>query len=41
MKFRLKNEYFQINTEEFRLDENLNYYFDPYKEMKVFIKKNY
>lgn len=37
----LKNEYFQINTEEFRLDENLNYYFDPYKEMKVFIKKNY
>ena len=37
----LKNEYFQLKTEEFRLDPNLNYYFDPYKEMNVFIKKNY
>ena len=37
----LKNEYFQLKTEEFRLDPNLNYYFDPYKEMNVFVKKNY
>ena len=37
----LKNQYFQLKTEEFRLDPNLNYYFDPYKEMNVFVKKNY
>lgn len=36
----LKKDYFQIDTELFRINPNLNYYFDPYKEMNVFIKKN-
>jgi hypothetical protein len=35
-----ENDYFQLNTESYRSDPNLNYYYDPYKEMNVFIKKD-
>ena len=35
------SEYIQIDTEGIRKDPNLNYYYDPYKEMNIFIKKNY
>ena len=35
----LSNNYYQIDTLEFRTDPNLNYYYDPYKEMNIFIKK--
>lgn len=34
-----EQEYFQLNTEKIRTDSNLNYYYDPYKDMNVFIKK--
>lgn len=35
------SEYIQIDTESIRKDINLNYYYDPYKEMNIFIKKNF
>ena len=35
----LKKDYNQIDSKPFRMNPNLNYYFDPYKEMNVFIKK--
>ena len=35
-----KDNYFQLETEVYRSDPNLNYYYDPYKEMNVFIKKD-
>jgi len=31
--------YFKLDTKKYKNDENLNYYFDPYKEISVFIKK--
>ena len=31
------NHYYQLNTDKFRYNENLNLNIDPYKEMKVFI----
>ena len=33
------NTYIEIDTDEY-FTENLNYYFDPYKKIKVFIKTN-
>jgi hypothetical protein len=35
---RYSDEYIQLDTESIRKDPNLNYYYDPYKEMNVFIK---
>tara|TARA_B100000989_G_scaffold166659_1_gene124609 strand:+ start:23715 stop:25439 length:1725 start_codon:yes stop_codon:yes gene_type:complete len=34
------NDYKQIDSSEYRTDPNLNYYYDPYKEMNIFIKIN-
>ena len=31
------DHYYQLNTDKFRYNENLNLNIDPYKEMKVFI----
>ena len=33
-----KKNYFSINTENYTTDENLSFFFDPYKEIAVFIK---
>ena len=33
-----QKDYFQLDTSLYRIDSNLNYYYDPYKEMNVFIK---
>ena len=33
-----KKNYKRIDTSIYRYDENLNYYFDPYKEISLFIK---
>jgi hypothetical protein len=33
-------EYLELDTEKYLKNENLNYYFDPYKEIKVFIKQD-
>ena len=32
-------DYFQLDTTLYRTDPNLNYYYDPYKDMNIFIKK--
>ena len=34
----LSKKYIQIDTDQFRKSKNLSYYYDPYKEMNVFIK---
>ena len=34
-----QEDYFQLDTSLYRTDSNLNYYYDPYKEMNIFIKK--
>lgn len=34
-----KKNYFKLDTKKYKNDENLNYYYDPYKEISVFIKK--
>ena len=34
-----KNEYFQLDTSEYRRDLKIEYYYDPYKPLNVFIKK--
>ena len=34
-----KKNYFKLDTKNYKNDENLNYYYDPYKEISVFIKK--
>ena len=34
----LSKKYIQINTESYRKSKNISYYYDPYKEMNVFIK---
>ena len=31
--------YFKLDTKKYKNDKNLNYYYDPYKEINVFIKK--
>ena len=36
-----KNEYFQLDTSEYRKDLKIEYYYDPYKPLNVFIKKGY
>ncbi|MDC0595348.1 hypothetical protein OAP09_01525 [Acidimicrobiia bacterium] len=33
-----KKNYYSIDTKSYTYDENLSYYFDPYKEIAVFIK---
>jgi hypothetical protein len=33
-------EYLELDTTRYLKNENLNYYFDPYKEIKVFIKQD-
>ena len=33
-------EYLELDTTNYLTNENLNYYFDPYKEIKVFIKQD-
>ena len=34
-----KKNYKKLDTSKYRIDENLNFYFDPYKEISVFIKR--
>jgi len=34
-----KKNYTKLDTSEYLIDKNLNYYFDPYKEISVFIKR--
>ena len=33
-------KYLKIDTEKYRVDQNLNYYYDPYKQINVYIKQN-
>tara|TARA_A100001035_G_scaffold280360_1_gene285909 strand:+ start:8998 stop:10701 length:1704 start_codon:yes stop_codon:yes gene_type:complete len=33
-------KYLKIDTEKYRMDQNLNYYYDPYKQINVYIKQN-
>ena len=35
-----KNEYFQLDTSLYRKDLKIEYYYDPYKPLNVFIKKS-
>ena len=34
-----ENEYFELDTKTFLGNRNISYYYDPYKDLKVFIKK--
>ena len=33
-------KYLKIDTERYKMDENLNYYYDPYKQINVYIKQD-
>ena len=35
----LGNDYYQLDTTKYEGNKKLNFYFDPYRELKVFIKK--
>ena len=35
-----KDSYFQLDTETYRTDKTIEYFYDPYKPMNVFVKKN-
>ena len=35
----LGNDYYQLDTTKYEANRKLNFYFDPYRELKVFIKK--
>ena len=37
---KYNNFYKQLDTKEFREDRNIEYYFDKYKKLNVFVKKN-
>ena len=34
-----KKNYIKLDTKKYLNDKNLNYYFDPYKEISVFVKR--
>jgi|TARA_B100000282_G_scaffold296827_1_gene280316 hypothetical protein len=34
-----KKNYIKLDTRKYLIDKNLNYYFDPYKEISVFVKR--
>ena len=34
-----KSDYIQLDTSEYRSDRTIEFYYDPYKPMKVFIEK--
>lgn len=36
-----EEKYFQIETSEYRKDLNIEYYYDPYKDLNVFINKEF
>lgn len=36
-----KNNYTKLDTSKYRYDENLNFYYDPYKEINVYIKSEH